>query len=272
LELNNYEDGFHKYYQDKHNVTRMKSSLYVKRKQKYKPSLNWDDSGSTFYVTHIREPIARAISHYKYSQRWSCEGQLMNMKMEDNSSISTTATSAQDDFVPTLENQWMSFEQFMYEMHPGNQNPGEKKKRKYLPTRDTLWSCSTNCYARWITGMYHPDGIDVPTFRNQGEYNNSYPNAQYYYEEDNDKTTITEHGRLLMSEAMKLFSRYDLIIVLEWLRDDPTYARKIEDLFSNGVRGLSAGTPTLNNNTTKKKSIQPRFCHKQSKLANQKLP
>ena len=178
--------------------------------------------------------------------------------MKDNSSISTTTTSAQDDFVPTLENQWMSFEQFIDEMYPGNQNL-EKKKKVFTHTLYTL-SCSTNCYARWITGMYHPDGIDLLTFFNQGEYNNSYPNAQYYYEEDNDKPTITEYGRMLMSEAMELSSRYDLIIVLEWLRDEPTYARKIEDLVFNGVRGLSVGT------------IQPQFCHKQSKLANQKQP
>ena len=75
------------------------------------------------------------------------------------------------------------------------------------------------------------------------------------------KTTITEYGRMLMSEAMELSLWYDLIIVLEWLRDEPTYARKIEDVVFNGVWGLSVlGT------------IQPQFCHKQSKLADQKQP
>lgn len=53
--------------------------------------------------------------------------------MKDNSSISTTATSAQDDFVPTFGNQWMSFEQFTNEMYPGNQNL-EKKKEVFTHT------------------------------------------------------------------------------------------------------------------------------------------
>merc|ERR1712157_424336 len=29
-------------------------------------------NGSTFYVTNLREPMARILSHYKYSGRWAC--------------------------------------------------------------------------------------------------------------------------------------------------------------------------------------------------------
>ena len=46
-------------------------------------------------------------------------------------------------------------------------------------------------------------------------------------------------GWTLQEEARKVFYWYDLIIVLEWLHDDPEYAGRIEDLYFNGVRGFS---------------------------------
>lgn len=29
--------------------------------------------------------------------------------------------------------------------------------------RAKLWDCSTNCFARWVTGMYYPHGLDLCT-------------------------------------------------------------------------------------------------------------
>lgn len=61
---------------------------------------------------------------------------------------------------------------------------------------------------------------------------------------------------MLMAEAMELSSSYDLIIVVDWLRDEPTYARKIEDLVFNGVRGLSVGTINNHNFVTSSQNLQ----------------
>ena len=64
LELNFMDDGYHRYYNDERN-----STLYGE-------SIPWDSSGKTFYVTHIREPVARALSHYKYEKRFKCQTSL----------------------------------------------------------------------------------------------------------------------------------------------------------------------------------------------------
>ena len=87
---------------------------------------------------------------------------------------------------------------------------------------------------------------------NKTEFNNKYPTMSvYYYDSDNgddegsngnndstDDRKLTEFGSALSEEALKLLLRYDLIIVLEWLHNDPEYARNIEDMFFGGVRGI----------------------------------
>ena len=272
LELNSNTDGYHAgYYPDEVNQTDKTqlsagSKKGIQVKHKYIPNTpehSWDPSGRTLYVTHIREPIARSIAHYKYDQRWHCKTQLKTK-----------------NFVPTVQNQRRSFDTFMY--NAGGQLDSYR-----------LWTCSTNCFSRWITGMYHPNDIYVTnngkTYFDMSFYNQTYPYAQYYYnkndDNDNDDSnsnnkneqtrsvatsttssksksttkTKTKFGQILQKEATKLFYRYDLIIVLEWLRDDPDYVEYITDIFFNGVP-LHGNKP------------QPIFCDKESKAANVLVP
>ncbi len=90
----------------------------------------WPDlsNGTTLYVTHLREPTARALSHYKYSGRWKC------FQLVDNKT-----------FVPTIENS-ASLESFL---------EGDKadppKTRKSM--NGLLWSCAHNCYIRWCSDL-----------------------------------------------------------------------------------------------------------------------
>lgn len=79
----------------------------------------------TLYVTNLREPNARTISHYKYDQRWSCT------KLRKSS------------FIPSLNNTRSSFEHFLH------------SNDKHTST-SALWACATNCYTRWATGNYKP--------------------------------------------------------------------------------------------------------------------
>ena len=53
------------------------------------------NSSNTLYITHWREPIARAVSHYKYELRWDCSRQLKKK-----------------DFVPIYNNTQMSLRDF----------------------------------------------------------------------------------------------------------------------------------------------------------------
>ena len=85
---------------------------------------------NTLYVTHIREPISRLISHYKYEIRWSCPLQLEYMIKTDTIDLdtnnhtvttNTTSTSNNNDsysdssytFVPTHNNIMVNFNEFI---------------------------------------------------------------------------------------------------------------------------------------------------------------
>lgn len=76
----------------------------------------------TLYVTNLREPVARSLSHYKYDQRWSCRDLI-------------TKT-----FIPSKDNYKSTIQEFLVE------NVQRKEKK--------LWSCATNCYTRWVTGNF----------------------------------------------------------------------------------------------------------------------
>jgi hypothetical protein len=79
----------------------------------------------TLYVTHLREPIARVISHFKYEARWPCE------ELVENNGV----------FVPTLENA-RDFETWM------DKNQCRLLERGLYGT--VLWECSANCYVQWL--------------------------------------------------------------------------------------------------------------------------
>lgn len=82
----------------------------------------------TIYVTNMRDPVERAISHYKYEGRWSCKpgsGELMNKS-----------------FVPTEENS-RPFESF-------NDTSGFSPSPCDKPFRFTL--CAVQCYIQSFSG------------------------------------------------------------------------------------------------------------------------
>jgi len=87
----------------------------------------------TFYVTHLREPIARSISHFKYQGRWSCMHQLIKMKT--------------NDFVPTEDN--------AKKLESWNATGGHVSltcgSRKFK-----LGECAVNCYTQWYSGLSCP--------------------------------------------------------------------------------------------------------------------
>lgn len=80
----------------------------------------------TLYVTNLREPNARTISHYKYDQRWACN----NLRHQS--------------FQPSLNNTRQSFETFLRKADRNNKRG------------TSLWTCATNCYTRWASGNYKP--------------------------------------------------------------------------------------------------------------------
>lgn len=94
---------------------------------------------ATLYVTNLREPVARTISHYKYDQRWDCARQLVN-----------------DSFVPSLSNVMSTMEDFL-----------NFTTYKYPNTIKYFWTCPTNCYAHWATGDYKPLSPDKPSCLHQ---------------------------------------------------------------------------------------------------------
>lgn len=86
----------------------------------------------TFYVTHLREPIDRSISHFKFQGRWSCP-KLMR-----------------DDFVPTEEN--------ANKLETWDKTGGHTRKRSCVNngTLFRLRDCSVNCYTQWFGGLNCP--------------------------------------------------------------------------------------------------------------------
>lgn len=133
------------------------------------------DVPNTLYVTHMREPVSRAISHYKYEIRWDCPKQ-----------------HRVSGFVPTLENQQMNLTQFaLKDWRAGS--------RKY-------WTCSSECYTRWSTGLFHNPRTDP----------------------------------VMAPAGTKTMGGYHLVIVSEWLQD-PDYARSLESIFGEKYIGRKTG-------------------------------
>ena len=87
------------------------------------------DKADTFYVTHMREPVDRAISHFKYNGRWPCK-QLVN-----------------HSFVPTEDN--------AAQLETWNQTMGHEPKEKCSSREQVfrLGDCAVNCYTQWFGGL-----------------------------------------------------------------------------------------------------------------------
>lgn len=152
------------------------------------PELPQQDN-HTLYITHIREPLARAISHYKYEQRWGCLTQLKK-----------------PGFVPSENNTKMSLYTFIKKNHP---------------TKKRIWTCASNCHARWVTGQW------------KHEFMESHPDE-------------------LLKSAQSVFSQYNLVLVAEWLKD-ASYVKQLENLFGrphlDQNKGMHCGSLSAKANT-----------------------
>ena len=95
----------------------------------YKHASSEEEVGSrtdTFYVTNMRDPVERSVSHFKYDARWGCD------QLVKNSS----------NFVPTSDNA-MPFESW-------NFTGGFEKSSCDEPF--SFVSCAVNCYVQVFSG------------------------------------------------------------------------------------------------------------------------
>eukprot|EP00977_Amphora_coffeiformis_P019158 scaffold6933_cov178-Amphora_coffeaeformis.AAC.3 len=85
----------------------------------------------TFYVTHLREPVARALSMYKYGGRWSCRKMVYPGQFPD--------------YIPSPNNS-RSLQDYLDK----ESNTPEQRQCLQIPMkRRKLWGCAKNCYLRW---------------------------------------------------------------------------------------------------------------------------
>lgn len=97
-----------------------------------RPILPEHSDGKTLFVTHIREPASRVLSHYKYEMRWYCKHLTDKKKTFDPVNSSRT-----------------TLDRFVERENKPNTAGGEK---------GNLWECSHNCYAKWSTGLCWIEG------------------------------------------------------------------------------------------------------------------
>jgi hypothetical protein len=84
----------------------------------------------TLYVTHMRDPVERSLSHFKYEGRWTCD----NLK--------------DPSFRPTLNNA-NSLERWVRTEFQGSLWL-EQGFSSGLNCRYKAWQCSANCYIKWL--------------------------------------------------------------------------------------------------------------------------
>ncbi|KAL9187203.1 hypothetical protein ACHAXT_010923 [Thalassiosira profunda] len=162
-----------------------------------------EDPGSsdvpTLYVTHLREPVSRSISHFKYEGRWDCK-QLMN-------NVS---------FIPTEDN--------ANKLESWNQSFGHRPTSCLYRKRNRtavcrMSQCAVNCNIQWLAGCScpwwdppkHPEREGRPIRR-------EVPIAQQH------------------AVARAKLQRYNFIVVTEKL-NDPEYVAAVERFF--GVPGVN---------------------------------
>ena len=106
-----------------------------------------DDDVNTFYVTHLREPVDRSISHFKYQGRWNCRDLVIRRKsftpVEDNAKKIETWNQT------------------------GGHEPLKCKRKRKGETGGRhpvffLGECAVNCYTQWFSGLSCPEwGISL---------------------------------------------------------------------------------------------------------------
>ena len=89
------------------------------------PEMPYSNS-TTFYVTHLREPISRLLSTYKYEGRWKCP-KVPHILVHNSTSL--------EGFIEAFKTN------------------GTKDKAIFIRNKKKtkLWRCAQNCYIRWLS-------------------------------------------------------------------------------------------------------------------------
>ncbi|KAL7557100.1 hypothetical protein ACA910_009191 [Epithemia clementina (nom. ined.)] len=150
---------------------------------------------TTLYVTHLRHPVDRILSQYRYDGRWSCD------QLEHN----------QTGFEPTPQNS-QTLDDFLQHSEPARdrQVPQQGPHHNSCPTTASLernppsrpprlWQCTQNCYMRWYGSPFN--------CLHQHNLSESY------------------HSTL-----NNLYQQFHLVIILEWLAI-PEYRQGLFQMF-----------------------------------------
>ena len=105
-----------------------------------------NDELPTFYVAHLREPVDRAISHFRYQGRWDCHDLMhMNKRNPDKNGNYFTPTEENSNKLET----WNA---------TGGHTPHKCKKSHHFK----LGLCAVNCYLQWFAGAISCPENDIP--------------------------------------------------------------------------------------------------------------
>ena len=94
----------------------------------------------TFYITHLREPVDRSISHFKYQGRWNCSDLLKIRRTDERK------------FIPTEDN---ARKIDTWTESGGHEDISCPQKGGGIEFR--LGICSVNCYSQWFSGLSCPE-------------------------------------------------------------------------------------------------------------------
>ena len=135
-------------------------SFLRKVKDKYKLDLVSYEGGcieqpgtrnDTLYITHIRNPVERAITNFKYSGRWNCVWMVYRHKRRPST------------WSPTEENA-RSMEEWL-KQGDGYMRLGADKR---------LWDCKSNCFIKWLNRQHNKNDICVDKHGSHHSVNSSH--------------------------------------------------------------------------------------------------
>lgn len=159
------------------------------------------EDAATFYVTNLRDPVARSISHFKYEGRWNCTG------LTNDTSYIPTEQNAR-----TLE-EWST----NYGSHSKRKIPCARTKTKGIFFK--MVTCGVMCQIQWFAGQSCPHG------------NVFLPMDLTSNPDERDLSLMKQY-----QVARQKLGRYNFIVISEWLKD-PGYVAAVERLF--GVPGVA---------------------------------
>ena len=198
-----------------------------------------EDPGSrpdeaTFYVTHLREPVSRSLSHFKYQGRWDCEQLVKNMSYVPTEAIAQKLET------------WNTEYGHEYSSHDCEyQKDGTPIFR--------LSTCAVNCYSQWFSGLSCPNAVD-------GRRRESPKNSNARRGRSNDSTGRRKVGGVPMAKQYEVarakLYRYNFIVINEMLKH-PEYVKAIDRFF---------GVPGVGN-----RDVHP-WCEVETAYTNKRVP